>query len=122
VNQGFDISSNATVLAALQARCDQTYPNMNGVFQLAQNNTTRVRGDSIYQRSLMPVTNLRVAIAWSAVYRMRVLVGTLIVVDSTMVDLAIAMILTEAQTQLDAVDMRYVASGFSTAYAPLLAP
>jgi hypothetical protein len=119
---GFDVTQNAAILAALQARCDQTFPMTGGKFVFASEPTMRTLGDSLFQNAILPQTQERTAIAWSAVYRIKVLVGTLLVCDTSMLALATAMMLQEATDALNIVDMKLLTQGSPEALYPSTAP
>jgi hypothetical protein len=120
-----DPTGNAALLALLEQRCDQTFPMTGAKFTLASSSTQRIRGDSSFQNS-MPVNaeQHRTAIAWSAVYRVKVLTGTLIVCNTSTANIAMAtaMILTEAQAALDATDLKILTQGSPEALYPSTAP
>ena len=120
----FDPSTNDAVLAALMSRVDVTFPIDAAAFKFeVVAGTQRLNGDSFYQRALrVDASRSRVALAWSAVYRRCVLVGTILVCNTEQQDLATAMLLTEATAALDAVDLKLLTTGSPFALYPNAGP
>ncbi len=117
---GFDPSTNAAVLAALQNKVATAFPIQNANFQFVQASTLRLKGDSRYQLAL-PVDQrrTRTALAWSAVYRFKVMPGTLIVCQQGQEPLAEAMLLQEATDMINAMDLKILTQG---GYSSVLVP
>ena len=110
----FDQAQNAARLAALQQRCNDTYPRSGGRFDLAQSATIRWSGDNPFQTTFAPVSQSRVAVAWSCTYRGVTLRGSLIVVDASQAGLGVAATLEDAERALAGIDMRILRSGGAT--------
>lgn len=119
----FNPAQNAANLAALQSKVATTPLIQGANFTLVQSSTTRVQGNSIYQMAMPILTSKpRTALSWSAVYRSKVMPGTLIVCNVGMEPLAEAMLLAEASDALNNMDLKIAAQGSPLALYPSTAP
>lgn len=102
----------ATLLKALQERCDTSRPVAGLGFSFAFSPTRRVTGDHPLQASFLPVTQDRYAVAWSATYyRGRRLYGELLVVDAIHLERGKLVVLRGASQLLDLVDLQLLSLG-----------
>jgi hypothetical protein len=101
-----DPSQNAARIAALQLLCDYKQ------FTLTTAETILCSGDHPAQPGFLPVTPSRVAVVWTAVYRGRLPMSKVLVVDAVLVPLATAIQLGSAEERLALIDLQLLGLGY----------